>query len=633
MIPKTNVSKPSTTGLPLRAETLSNSHRRMLYEESGISPAVAAERGYFTARTRSEVPAVFKPYQRRSGLVIPLCSPDGVTRSYQLRPDKPRKGGPKYESPGGSEVIVDVHPAMLEEVRTGNGPLFVVEGTKKGDALASRGIPTIALSGVWMWCVPKVKPYRLKPCFDHVRLEGREVFVAFDSDCMSKAGVQDALKALVEALEARGAKVRVIYLQDAPDGRKQGADDFYAAGGSVEEMFMLAREFSPVDIARVRLSKDARLRAVVEDLERRFWSAEWKGVGGHSARDVALKLVEEARRSGKVRPDGLRVVKAQGPLALESKVSSRTLWKSLNRLEEMGFGYRDNSGRKADKTGAFVLIASGRANVSHYGETATQATQELQTCDAGDLHLRAPRLMWSRPKFTPKRGTVTGTRRVRESKAGEPRDRITRLGKIRGAVLDALDVAGGSATLQEIADVLHRKRARDIRRRSLPMLEEFGILTVEEDRVTLAANWLDRLEEAREIGGELEAEQLARRRYRDKSRAYHNRDKPPVSKPSAAGLEAVRRSREKSREHRRTHLVGWVEEKPPELSPLAVAVRAYLERNPRDARQPLGWIGSTLWAYELYPGKPTPEQTRTAIEEIGGSAYLEGKLKKLKGAA
>ncbi len=47
-----------------------------------------------------------------------------------------------------------------------------------------------------MWCVPKVKTYRLKPCFDHIRLEGREVFVAFDSDCMSKENVQDALAAL-----------------------------------------------------------------------------------------------------------------------------------------------------------------------------------------------------------------------------------------------------------------------------------------------------------------------------------------------------------------------------------------------------------------------------------------------------
>ena len=62
--------------------TLSDSHRRMLYDESGISQEVAAERGYFTARSRSEVPEAFiKDYQRKPGLVAPMFSPDGVMES------------------------------------------------------------------------------------------------------------------------------------------------------------------------------------------------------------------------------------------------------------------------------------------------------------------------------------------------------------------------------------------------------------------------------------------------------------------------------------------------------------------------------------------------------------------------
>src|SRR5215217_9631018 len=202
--------------------TLSDSHRRVLFEESGIDPAVAEERGYYTARRRSEVPKAFKNYQRKPGLVVPMFSPDGQTVGYQLRPDRPRKDGPKYETPGGVSPVVDVHPRILEEVRHGDGPLLITEGAKTGDAATSQGMPTVVLAGVWMWCVPKVKPYRLKSCFDYIRLEGREVFVAFDSDCMSKAEVQDALAALVAALEERGAAVKVIYLPDAGDGSKQG---------------------------------------------------------------------------------------------------------------------------------------------------------------------------------------------------------------------------------------------------------------------------------------------------------------------------------------------------------------------------------------------------------------------------
>ena len=53
-----------------------------------------------------------------------------------------------------------------------------------------------------------------------------------------------------------------------------------------------------------------------------------------------------------------------------------------------------------------------------------------------------------------------------------------------------------------------------------------------------------------------------------------------------------------------------------ELSPLAQAMRRYLDRNPRHREQHPTWIGLTLWAYDLYPGKPTPEESKAAMHEI-----------------
>jgi hypothetical protein len=520
----------------------------MLFAESGISPEVAAERGYYTARKRSDVPQAFKDYQRKPGLVVPMFSPDGETVGYQLRPDRPRKDGPKYETPGGISPVVDVHPRMLEAGRHGTGPLLVTEGTKTGDAATSHGIPTVVLAGVWMWCVPKVKPYRLKPCFDHVRLKGREVFVAFDSDCMSKAGVQEALTALVAALKERGAVVRVIYLPDAADGSKQGVDDFLAAGGSIKEMFMLAREFDPADVGRIRMSRDEKLRSAVEDLERRWWDEEWKGMGGHTERDVALKLIEAAARSGKAHPDGIRVKMSWGVLQVGAKVARRTLSRAIARLEKRDFLYRDNEGRKAGKSGAFVLRAKasrgGRAKVDHEGRGAAQVTPELQTCDRSGLPLRGvpdvTRLRWSQSKWTPKTGLVSGTRKVRESPKPEPRDRIERLGKVRGAVTDVVQVAGG-LSVPDLSEALHYKRPRDVRRRILPMLEEAGVIEVVDDVIYLAADWAERLEAAREAGGELEADELAERRRKLNSRAYHRRHEAPTSDdpPALLGAERV----------------------------------------------------------------------------------------------
>jgi hypothetical protein len=439
---------------------------------------------------------------------------------------------------------------MLEEVRHGDGPLLITEGAKTGDAATSRGVPTVVLAGVWMWCVPKAKPYRLKSCFDHIRLEGREVVVAFDSDCMSKASVQDALAALVAALEDRGALVKVVYLPDAADGSgaKQGVDDFLqTSGGTVREMFMLAREFDPADVGRIRMSRDKKLRAAVEDLQRRWWDQEWKGRGGHTERDVALKLIEAAARCGKIHADGLRVRVSWGTLQVAAKVARKTLAKALGRLEARELLYRDNEGRKPNKTGAFVL----RAKVDQMGRGGTQTTPELRACGPGGLPSRGvpdgPRLRWSQPKYTPRRGLVSGTRRVRNSKPLPPRDRIARLGKIRGAVVDALEVAGGALTLEELCEVLQRKRARDVRRRVLPMLEDAGVIEVDADTLRLAADWSERLEAARVAGGEPEADELAERRRKLNSRAYHRRNEAPKSQPSAAGLEAIRRSHEQRR--------------------------------------------------------------------------------------
>lgn len=562
----------------------------MLFEESGISEEVARERDYYTARRRSEVPEVFKTYQRQPGLVVPMFSPDGETVGYQLRPDKPRKdkkGKPlKYETPDGTPPVVDVHPRMLEEVRSGISPLLITEGVKTGDAPTSRGIPAVVLAGVWMWCVPKVKPYRLKPCFDHIRLEGREVFVAFDSDCMSKAGVQDALAALVVALEERGAAVKVIYLPDAPDGSKQGVDDYLVSGGTIKEMFMLARKFEAADIGNIRMSRDTKLRALVGDLQARWWAEEWKGRGGHSERDVALKLMEAATRSGKAHADGIRVKASWGILQVGAKVSPRTLSKVLARLEERGFLYRDNEGRKRGEAGAFVL----RAKVYQYGERAAKETKELRECDPSALPLRAPleevpdvaRLRWSRPKWKPTKKMIMEYR-VRElSFLPEPRERIERLGKVRGAIVDALEVAGGELTLDEICEVLHHNRPRDVRRRVLPMLEDAGIIGCEGDVIRLAADWREKLNAARKTGEELEADKLAEVGRKLKSRAYRERDKPLVSKPSAAGLEAMRRSR--AMRNARLEELARAEEERRKAGPppkLAALIRDLLDKNDR----------------------------------------------------
>jgi hypothetical protein len=530
--------------------TLSDSHSRQL-KGSDIALHVAAARGYRTIRHRSEVPDEFADWQRRPGLLVPTHSPDGQTKGHQLKPNEPirRKDGsaPKYETPTGSTVALDVNPLMLEAVQQGEGDLWITEGCKKVDSLASRGEPAVGFIGVWNMAVPKTKGTVPLPCWQHVRLRGRRVIIVFDADARINPNVQEALGRAVMMLESLGAIVLVVYLPAVNGDGKAGIDDYLAADGTVKELRLMAAPYQPVDVGAERMSRDERLRAAVEDLERRWWAEEWKGRGGHTDRDVALKLVEAAARCGKIHADGIRVQVSWGTLQVGAKVARETLSKALVRLEEFGFMYRDNKGRKPDKTGAFVL----RAKVDQYGRGAPQPTRGLRACDPGGLPLRGvpdvPRLRWSRPKYTPRRGLVSGTRRVRNSKPLPPRERIERLGKVRGAVVDALEIAGGALTVEELCEVLHRKQARDVRRRVLPMLEDAGVIEVDADTLRLAADWSERVEAARVAGGELEADELAERRRKLNSRAYHRRNEAPKSQPSAAGLEAIRRSHEQRR--------------------------------------------------------------------------------------
>ena len=577
------------SGKPL---PLSTDHRRMLLEESGISPEIAAERGYRTVRSRKELPG-FKGYQRRPGLLIPVLSPSGAIGS-RLRPNEPRRGKDgkprKYEQPGKTPNMIDVHPRSVAALGDADTDLWVTEGEKKADSLTSLGLCAIALFGVWGFCVKGTRAKQLLPCWDHVALKGRRVYLVFDSDVMEKENVQRALGRLVEALKKRGADVRVVYLPNGQE-EKVGVDDYLVAGGTVAELRALARRFEPEDLGRIRLSRDEKLRALVEDLERQRVSTRWTWDGADADEDVLLKLIEKAKRQGTVVADGIRVVQAQGLLAAEAAVSSRTVWKSLNRLEEREVLYRDNEGREPGKPGAIVL----RASVSQKGGRGAEegkATGLLRERDPIDLHPRAPRLWASRPKWKPTKKMIAEYRVRGLSWLPKPREGIKRLGKQRGHCFDRLDAAGGVLPVVELAELLG-VRPRDLVRRKKPESkngrdglliwpEEAGIVVIDGDTVSLTPDWLERIEVERELGEEIEDGKLARWRAREKSRAYHNRDKAPKSRPSAAGLEAIRRSCEMRKAALR-ELARAEEERleagpPPELLALISRVLRPLDR-------------------------------------------------------
>jgi hypothetical protein len=214
---------------------------------------VVAERGYYSAKTKAELARLgFSERQRRApALVIPMYSPAGELVTHQIRPDSPREnnaGKPiKYETPARSPIRLDVHPSQTERVRDASVPLWITEGVKKADSLVGRGQCVVALQGVWCWAKDNVP----LPEWEDVRLWGRPVSVVFDSDVTTNPKVQAALEGLVGFLRSRGARVRVIYLPDAPGGGNQGVDDFFVAGGTLQELAAYAEEGLKEEFAEV----------------------------------------------------------------------------------------------------------------------------------------------------------------------------------------------------------------------------------------------------------------------------------------------------------------------------------------------------------------------------------------------
>ena len=191
---------------------LSASHRRMLFEESGIGARVAVKRGYRTVTSKAELERLgFGRSQRNvPALLMPIYSPTGEIVLYQSRPNEPRidKRGKriKYETPSGAGMALDVHPFCRERLGDPTVPLFITEGLRKGDALVSRGLCAVALIGVWNWRGTNEYGGKMAlPEWESVALNGRKVYIVFDSDVMEKREVYAALCRLKNFLESRGA--------------------------------------------------------------------------------------------------------------------------------------------------------------------------------------------------------------------------------------------------------------------------------------------------------------------------------------------------------------------------------------------------------------------------------------------
>ena len=218
---------------------LGSARAEILQRYSAIRPEVIASRGYRQIDDK-HLPALKQlgfSEKHGPGVLVPLYGKDGEIVSCQVRFDDPvtitdPKSGKRkklrYLSPDGLDQRVDFPAQQSIEP---DAEIWLAEGAKKADALRSRGLYALGLTGVWNWSGKAARKD-----LQSLDWKGRTAVCCFDSDVEENKSVAKARHALTGFLQELGAEVKWVTPPGAPDGSKVGIDDFLAAGGSLEDL-------------------------------------------------------------------------------------------------------------------------------------------------------------------------------------------------------------------------------------------------------------------------------------------------------------------------------------------------------------------------------------------------------------
>lgn len=378
------------------ADTLCPEHYEEIVLSSCVDPAVALARGYRTLTGTPQDRSELRSLGYRSHLVenegtypallIPMHGADGGVRGHQVKPASPRvrvsaatgkKTPVKYESPPGAPLVVDVPAFTAGELKRLDTPVWITEGMKKTDALVSKGIAALGLTGVFNW------RSRLGTLGDweDIPLKGRTVVICFDADAVDNRNVQLAMARLGSWLTSKGAaQVNYLLPPAQVNGESvKGVDDYFAAGGTLEDLTAAMRRTPPGAGPADEAFSDAALADEVaeEAMEGQFlWV---RGLGWMQWTGKVWRSVSDVEPTEAVRTWAL--AKFDEVLNAQSADPSRNLASQI-------------AGRRSVLTKsrilALVLLSKGLLS-RHAGDF--DQNPDLLTVKNGTLHLPSGRLM------------------------------------------------------------------------------------------------------------------------------------------------------------------------------------------------------------------------------------------------
>lgn len=322
-------------------------HHYETLKASAISDEVIKERGYKTITQPDDLLRLgFAPAQCRApGLLLPLHTTDKTQTFAVYRPDSPRAFDDKkhrnpdgtykqkvikYEMPKGEKMRLDCPPRCQSDLGNLAKPLWITEGQKKADALASQNLCAIALLGVWNFIGKNESGGKVfLPDFYDIALNGREVRIVFDSDVMTKPEVRKALDILTERLQRKGATVTAVYLTPGRAG-KVGVDDWLAEGHILEELEALVEAPRPAPKVAppvVELLDEApdMIRRPLALIDGKAYAAVWPHVVKRISEKIINGVVIKLQEPEVIKEQLLHIIRNDGlvfgPWQIENPIS------------------------------------------------------------------------------------------------------------------------------------------------------------------------------------------------------------------------------------------------------------------------------------------------------------------------
>lgn len=321
------------------------------------------------------------------------------------------------------------------------------------------------------------------------------------------------------------------------------------------------------------------------------------------------------------------------------KANRTTVGMSERELaEEAGLGARqtasDSLRRLEDKHGLLAKVADGGkdgAATYRLNPVIPKVVQTLISKDAGKDTPTSQTCVYSMSALL--LGGTPGLRNPTPDKPDHDRNRrripkgeqveVKRLGKVCAWILDMVYAARTAVPISFLSERTGIAQ-NHLPERYMKKLIVAGLIKQTEEGYMATTNVKEVLAEELEVSGCNDAAGLQKERHDREREAYRTRKAEKA--PTEEEMDALREQR--GVEIPTIHVEDFEdfaqelerlekEMEEPALSDLAVAVRDHLDRFPRDADESPSWIANTLWAYELYPGKPTRHEVRDAMVELG----------------